>query len=78
MILDILGLSPTVKELVLVRTQRHWVQRWLPGAEGQGDGGHGGQRVETSRYKVNEFWGLNEHKVIILNIVLYTLMLQRE
>ena len=32
---------------------------WLPGAEGSGKWGDGGQKVQTFSYKMSKFWGTN-------------------
>ena len=39
------------------RTPRNRAEWWLPGAGGQETWGNVGQRVQTSSYKMNKFWG---------------------
>ena len=52
-----------------LREQR--VEWWLPGVEGGENGGHIGQRVQTSHFKVNKVWGFNVHHGIIVNNTVY-------
>ena len=50
------------KEAELIETETRFM---VPGAEQWGKRGDVGQRIQTSSYKMNKFWGIILHYIIL-------------
>ena len=76
---DILEVTTYMWNLKKSSSKKHKLEQWLPEVEGWRKWRDDSQRVLTSSYKINRFWGSDaQHGITVNKAILYTRKLLKE